>query len=216
MILGNDCGTKTMTGEDPPEGGTPDEPVSGLLLGHLSTRAARNAAETEAISRAYDKYVFRARRKKQGDGWLTEEFIRKVHADMFGTIWTWGGQYRQDKLDIGVDPHLVQEQMARLTEDFRTWDETKSTVPVVEVAARLQHRLIYIRPFFHGNRRHARLMTDIFLHSRHHPIPQWPQIHLMSQGNQVRQQYIRAMKKADDGDMTELIQFIEGCLKEGN
>jgi len=59
-------------------------------------------------------------------------------------------------------------------------------------------------------------MTDIFLYSRHHAIPQWPQIQLMSQGNQVREQYIRAMKHADDGDLTPLIQFIEECLKEAN
>lgn len=215
MILGNDCGTKTMTGDAPPGGGKPDDTVPGLLLGHLSTPAARNAAETEAISRAYDKYVFRARRKKQGADWLTDDFIRKVHADMFGTIWKWGGQYRRTKMDFGVDPHLIPEQIARLTEDFRSWDEMQSTMPVIEVAARLQHRLTYIRPFIHGNRRHARLMTDIFLYSRQHAIPQWPQIHLMPQGNQVREQYIRAMKKADDGDMTELIRFIEGCLNEG-
>jgi hypothetical protein len=38
----------------------------------------------------------------------------------------------------------------------------------------------------------------------------------MSQGNQVLEHYIRAMKHADDGDFTELIQFIEDCLKEAN
>lgn len=216
MILENGCGTKIMTGDAPPVGRTPDETTPGLLLGHLSTRAARNAAETEAISRAYDKYVFRARRKKQGAEWLTDDLIRKVHADMFGTIWNWGGQYRRTRLDIGIDPNLIREQIDRLTEDFRSWDQMQSTMPVVEVAARLQHRLTYIRPFLHGNRRHARLMTDIFLYSRQHAIPQWPQIHLMAQGNQVREQYIRAMKKADDGDVTELMQFIEACLQEGD
>jgi len=59
-------------------------------------------------------------------------------------------------------------------------------------------------------------MTDIFLYSRHYPIPQWPQIQLMSQGNQVREQYIRAIKHADDGNFTELIQFTKECVKEGS
>jgi Fic-DOC domain mobile mystery protein B len=205
-----------MTDDTQPIGATPGGDISGLLLGRLSTLAARNAAEAEAISRAYDKHVFRARRKKQGTEWLTDDYIRQVHADMFGTIWEWGGQYRQTRLNIGVEPHLIREQIKLLTGDFYSWNETKSTMPVIEIAARLQHRLTYIHPFPNGNGRHARLMTDIFLYSRQYPIPQWPQTQLMSQGNQVREHYIRAMKHADDGDLTDLIQFIEECLKENN
>lgn len=205
-----------MPDDTRPIGATSGGDTSGLLLGHLSTPAARNAAETESISRAYDKHVFRARRKKQGTEWLTDIYIRQVHADMFGTIWEWGGQYRQTRLNIGVEPHLIREQINLLTGDFYAWNETNSTVPVIEIAARLQHRLTYIHPFINGNGRHARLMTDIFLYSRQYPIPQWPQIQLMSQGNQIREQYIRAMKHADEGDLTELIRFIEECLKEGS
>jgi len=70
-----------------------------------------------------------------------------------------------------------------------------------------------IGPFTNGNGRHARLITDIFLHSRKLPIPQWPQIQLMAQGNEIREQYITAMKKADNGDFHDLIHFIEECLK---
>jgi hypothetical protein len=35
----------------------------------------------------------------------------------------------------------------------------------------------------------------------------------MAQGNQIRDQYIKAIKQADEGDITELIHFIEDCLK---
>ncbi|MEX2494372.1 MAG: mobile mystery protein B [Nitrospirales bacterium] len=202
-----------MTDDSRPIGAKPGGDTSGLILEHLSIPAARNAAETEAISRAYDKHVFRARRKKRGTEWLSDDFIRKVHADMFGTIWEWGGQYRQTRLNIGVAPHLIREQIKLLTGDFFSWNETNSSMPVVEIAARLQHRLTYIHPFFSGNGRHARLMTDIFLYSRHYPIPQWPQIQLMAQGNEIRDQYIRAMKQADAGNLTDLIQFIDECLR---
>lgn len=205
-----------MTDNTRPVGATPGGDISGLILGHLSTPDARNAAEAEAISRAYDKYVFRARRKKRGIEWLTDDFIRKVHADMFGIIWEWGGQYRQTKLNIGVEPHLIREQIKLLTGDFFSWNVTNSTMPVVEIASRLQHRLTYIHPFINGNGRHARLITDIFLYSRQYPIPQWPQIQLMAQGNEIRDQYIKAMKNADEGDITLLIQFIEDCLKDSN
>jgi fido (protein-threonine AMPylation protein) len=108
-----------------PLGATPGGDISGLILEHLTTPAARNAAETEVISRAYDKHVFRARRKKPGAEWLTDDFIRKVHADMFGNIWEWGGQYRQTRLNIGVDPHQIREQIKLLTGDFFSWNEEK-------------------------------------------------------------------------------------------
>ena len=201
-----------MTGETHPIGATPGGDTSGLLLPHLSTTAARNATEAEAISRAYDKYVFRARRKKQGAVWLTEDFIRQVHKDMFGTIWEWAGKYRQTTLNLGVDPRQIQEQIRLLTEDFLYWNDTKSTMSVIEVAARLQHRLTNVHPFINGNGRHARLITDIFFYSRKHSIPQWPQIHLMTQGDEIQEQYISAMKQADGGDITDLIRFIEECL----
>ena len=205
-----------MTDDTRPVGATPGGDISGLILEHLSTPDARNAAETETISRAYDIHVFRAHRKKRGTEWLTDDFIRKVHADMFGTIWEWGGQYRQTKLNIGVEPHLIREQIKLLTGDFFSWNEDQSRMPVVEIAARLQHRLTYVHPFINGNGRHARLITDIFLYSRQYPIPQWPQIQLIAQGNEIRDQYIKAMKNADEGDITLLIQFIEDCLKDFN
>ncbi len=203
-----------MMDDSQPLGATSGGDVSGLILRHLSTSAARNAAEAEAIDRAYVTYVFRARRKKRETEWLTDGFMRKVHADMFGAIWEGGGQYRQRRLNIGVEPHLIREQIKLLTGDFLSWNDHESTMPVVEIAARLQHRLTFIHPFENGNGRHVRLLTDIFLHSRHHRIPQWPQIHRMSQGNEIRSHYIQAMKNADDGNLTDLIEFIQSCLKE--
>ena len=212
VIPANDYGGMTMTDDTQPVGATPGGDTSGLLLPHLATTGARNAAETEAISRAYDKHVFRARRKKQGTQWLTDDFLRQVHKDMFGAIWEWAGTYRETRLNIGIEPHFIPTQIRLLTDDFLYWNDTKSTMSVIEIAARVQHRLTHIHPFVNGNGRHARLITDIFFHSRNHPIPQWPQIQLMEQGNQVREDYISAMKKADDGDITALMNFIEECL----
>ena len=214
VILGKSYGAKIMTDDSHPLGATPGSDISGLILGHLSTPAARNAAEAEAIDRAYVTHVYRARRKKRGTEWLTDDYIRKVHADMFGAIWEWGGQYRQKRMNIGVAPHRIREQVKLLTGDFLSWNDPGSTMPVVEIAARLQHRLTFIHPFVNGNGRHARLLTDIFFHSRHHRIPQWPQIHRMSQGNEIRSHYIQAMKNADDGNLTDLIEFIQSCLED--
>jgi Fic-DOC domain mobile mystery protein B len=201
-----------MTDETEPAGATPGDDTSGLILTQLTTRADRNAAEADAISLAYNKYIFEARRKKRGTQWLTDDFICRTHRDMFGSIWEWAGKYRKDKLNIGVDPHLIPEQIRLLCGDFLLWDSPASTMPVLEVAARLQNRLTKIHPFRNGNGRHARLITDIFFHSRVHTLPQWPQIQLLHKGHEVRERYITAMKQADQGDFSFLIKFIEDCL----
>lgn len=193
-----------------PSGATPGGNASGLIRSELTTQAARYGAEAESIDRAYTKYVYRARRKQRGSRWLTDEYIRKVHRAMFGSIWDWAGKYRTTRLNLGVEPHQIAEQIQLLCGDFHHWDT--ADMPVLEVAARLQHRLTWIHPFKNGNGRHARMMTDIFLHSRRHPLPRWPQIQLMAQGDDVRQAYIAAMKLADLDDFSALSQFIEDCL----
>ncbi len=202
-----------MNDETQPEGATPGDDISDLILTHLTSRDDRNAAELESISRAYDTHIYRARKKKSGTEWLTDRFICQVHQDMFGSIWEWAGKYRNAQVNIGVDSHLIQEQVYLLCRDFRYWDSDQCAMPVIEIAARLQNRLTRIHPFKNGNGRHARLITDIFFHSRGHTLPRWPQIHLESQGDAVREQYITAMRAADQGEFTELISFMEEYLK---
>ncbi|WP_447603848.1 Fic family protein [Nitrospira sp. Nam80] len=51
---------------------------------------------------------------------------------------------------------------------------------MLEVAARLQHRLARVHPFKNGNGPHARLISDIFLYSRDSALPEWLQTQLMS------------------------------------
>ncbi|BFU94139.1 MAG: cell division protein Fic [Nitrospira sp.] len=200
-----------MANGSQPAGATPGDDTSGLILTHLVTREERNAAEADEISLAYNKYIFEARRKKRGTHWLTEDFLRKLHQDMFGSLWEWAGKFRTDELNIGIASHLIPEHIRMLCDDFLFWDSPSSTMPTLEVAARLQNRLTKIHPFRNGNGRHARLVTDIFFYSRKHSLPEWPQIHLMTQGHEVREEYIKAMKQADQGSFDGLIKFIEGC-----
>lgn len=194
------------------KGATAGEDESGLLIAHLTTREMRNAVELESIDRAYDKHVFRGRKKKSGNGWLTEDFLRQVHMDMFGPIWDWAGKFRQSDVNIGIPWHQIPEQVKIMCDDFKFWDSPQSAMSVIEIAARLQNRLTRIHPFKNGNGRHARLITDIFFRSRDHALPQWPQIQLNPQGDMVRDRYISAMKKADQEDFSELMSVISEFL----
>ena len=206
----------TTADETQSDGETSGDDISGLMLAQLTTRADRNVAEAQAISLAYDKYIFEARRKKQGARWLTDEYIRTVHQVMLGSIWEWAGKYRTDNLNIGMDWRHIPEQVRILCDNFLHWDAPTSTMPILEVAARLQNRLTKIHPFRNGNGRHARLITDIFFYSRNHPLPQWPQTHLMSEGHQIRARYIAAMREADQGDFSFLAKFFESYISKSS
>ena len=199
-----------MSSEDHTEGATAGEDISGLLEESLIDRRDRDAAELESISRAYDKHVFRARKKK--NKWLTDEFIRRVHQDMFGGIWDWAGKYRTGSTNIGIDWHQIPEQIAQIVGDFEFWNSPQSKMDAVEIAARLQNRLTRVHPFKNGNGRHARLITDIFFHSQGHKLPQWPQLQMLPRGDIIRNQYVLAMRKADMEDYRDLIKFIEQWL----
>lgn len=190
---------------------TDGDDISDLLLRHLTTRESRNVVELEKIDQAYDKHVFRGRKKKIESQWLTDEYIRQVHHDMFGGIWNWAGKYRQINLNIGIIWNQIPEQIRVLCDDFAYWN-AENSMPILEVAARLQNRLTRIHPFKNGNGRHARLITDIFLSSRNHPLPKWPQIQLIEHGDTVRKQYIDAMKQADLDCFDQLVAFMEKYL----
>jgi Fic-DOC domain mobile mystery protein B len=194
-------------------GATPGDDTSGLIQRQLTDRRARNAAELDAISRAYNKHIYRARRKRTGPEWLTDEFIRRVHVDMFGEIWEWAGKYRMDRLNIGIEFHLIPEQIKLLCGDFSYWNSDRGAMPPLEIAARLQNRLTRIHPFTNGNGRHARLITDIFFHSVKHSLPKWPQIQLLSEGDRIRSRYIEAMKAADKEDYRELMAFMKELVE---
>jgi Fic-DOC domain mobile mystery protein B len=200
-----------MNDEKASNGATLGGDTSGLIRIELTTRAARNAAEAEAIDEAYAKYVFKPRGKKRGSGWLTDEFIRQVHHDMFSSIWRWAGQYRKHDTIPGLQWPRIPEEVRKLCGDFAFWD-TNASMNILEIAAYLQHRLVWIHIFTDGNGRHARLITDIFFSSCGQSLPKWPQIDRMPQGDAVRMQYINAMKKADQGDYRELISCIRSYL----
>jgi Fic family protein len=97
--------------------------------------------------------------------------------------------------------------------DFSYWNSDKSSMPPLEIASRLQNRLTRIHPFTNGNGRHARLITDIYFHSVRLPLPKWPQIQLLSEADQIRLQYIEAMKTADQEDYRQLIAFMKALIE---
>lgn len=191
-----------------PEGATPIDGEG--LIPVIATYRDLCAVEMENILSASDRHL--SRRKNADAAWLDEPFLRRLHADMFGSVWAWAGKYRQVELNIGVAPHKVAEEIGRLLGDFRHWHGlTVGEMPVLERAARLHHRLSWIHPFRNGNGRHARMAADIYLNSQGHPLPAWPGEELAAT-NETRRRYLAALRTADAGDFGPLLALIESLL----
>ncbi len=199
---------------DAPEGATPLEDVSGLLVDGVYTCAALNAVEAENILRAVNLH-FGSKRRTAGP-WLTDELIRRVHRDMFDRVWEWAGKYRSSELNIGVAAHKVREEIGKLCQDVAFWDaQTDGALPLLERGARLHHRLAWIHPFPNGNGRHARMMADIYFHVKGLPLPTWPSAAIGASGRE-RKEYLQALKSADAGDFGPLVEYTRKYLpREG-
>jgi Fic family protein len=72
----------------------------------------------------------------------------------------------------------------------------------------LHHRLVFIHPFPNGNGRFSRLFADIFLINNNEDRFTWGQTNLLQDGA-MRQEYLKALKLADNYDYSLLIKFVD-------
>lgn len=172
-----------------------------LIPGHLRFRSELNEWEQANINRAAKKYLLGRRIIDLFD----IEVLKKIHRDMFNDTWQWAGQYRRNNTNLGKDWHQIPEEMKKVCDDLKYWDEHQ-TYPRVESAVRLHHRLVVIHPFPNGNGRHARMVADLFLHQHKFTTLPWGSGRLQTT-SQLRSRYIHALQKADQGDFSELLNF---------
>jgi len=145
---------------------------------------------------------------------FTYEWFILLHADMFTDVWDWAGKLRQVELSIGVKAYLVSTEIKKLVDDLSFWHENKS-FEVVEIAARLHHRAVQIHPFLNGNGRWSRMLANIYLKQNGLQPTKWNE-NLLSKENLHRDDYIVALKRADDGDYSELIEMQGNLLEDHN
>lgn len=182
------------------DGATPVDDISGLIPTHILTKTELNEWEAANILKATKKYL--AKRKPIE---ISVEWLKKVHKDMFDETWQWAGQLRRKNFNIGLDWHLIPEQLKLLVDDISYWQKRNDPV-MFEQSLRLHHRLVKIHPFVNGNGRHARLVSDIFLFSHGCDLPRWPEAKLIDE-TRIRQRYIDALRSADKGDYKPLEKF---------
>lgn len=183
------------------EGETPLDDISGLIP-KITTRVELDSEEAKNISNAFLKYLLLPSVAKNIQ--FDEPFLRQVHIDMLGNVWTWAGTYRTTQTSIGIEANKIQHKLYQLMDDLKTWTEFWE---YKETATKLHHMLVIIHPFLNGNGRWARLVTDIWLASQGHETLEWGNENLVDVNND-RSEYILALKETDKGDLERLQKFM--------
>lgn len=187
------------------EGQTPldDDEKEGLLIKTIATRGELDEFEQQNIEQAMLWAVSRSFKVQQV---FEEKFICKVHQHMYGNIWRWAGIFRKTNKNIGVDKWQVAVELKYLLDDTQFWI-VNDTYPPDEIAIRFKHRLVSIHCFPNGNGRHSRLMADIIVDKLfRRPVFTWGSANL-SGGTNLREQYLKAIRIADAGNIGPLLAF---------
>ena len=159
--------------------------------------------EAKNITKATLKYLSATPDKKLAP--FSYDWFMTLHKDMFGDVWDWAGKLRHSELSIGVKAYLVGIEIKKLVDDLEYWHKNKS-FDVIETASRVHHRAVQIHPFLNGNGRWSRMLANIYLKQNGLQPTKWNE-NLLSKENLHREDYIKALKKADNGDYSELIKM---------
>lgn len=178
-----------------------EEEKQQLKAKWITTRAELNELETKGIA---DAEIWLLKNKKDI---LNETFIKNLHKKMFGNIWKWAGSFRTSERNIGVAPYEIQPKLRILLDDVKFWIDNQTFSPK-EIAIRFHHRLVQIHPFPNGNGRISRLMADLLMRQFNLPVLNWGSGSL-TEISELRKEYISALQKADNGDYSSLLNFIE-------
>ncbi len=176
------------------------EEKNGLKLKWITLRSELNEAEARNIAQAQ---LWLAANKKKDV--CSDTFLRKLHKKMFCDVWVWAGEYRITERNIGVAPYQIPMKLMQLFDDLNFWIDNK-TYSNHEIAVRLHHKLAQIHPFPNGNGRVSRLMADLVLRELEGKTLYWGDTNLVDV-SEVRRKYIDALRKADAGDYTDLLNF---------
>ena len=190
---------------DYPDGATPlnTDEMEGLKYPHIETRVELDQLEQQNIQEGYNWL----KRQRKFKGFISEAFVIELHKQLFGSVWSWAGSFRNSDKNIGIDHLYIAVELRNLLEDARYWLE-HGTYNNEEFAARFHHRLVKIHPFPNGNGRHARIMTDVILEKVLGISPvNWGASGLDKDGEH-RQRYIQALRAADNNDYQSLIEFL--------
>jgi len=176
-----------------------EEDRLGLIPAYIATRGELFDAEQRSIAEA----LFR--RPPSTFTLLDDTYLQRLHQAMFDQVWEWAGQYRTRETNIGRAPEQIPFEIRNLVEDTKAWVEYGTYEPD-EIAARFHHRLVAVHAFPNGNGRHGRIAADYLITSLKGEPFSWGAC-LYADTDELRTAYLHALRRADDGEIAELLIF---------
>jgi Fic-DOC domain mobile mystery protein B len=187
------------------DGQTPlnEEEKEGLRISSITTREELDEFEQLNIEKAI-QWTFG--KKIKTEQLFSEQFIKTLHKKMYGEVWKWAGEFRSSEKNIGIKSYLISIHLQQLLDDALYWKQNETYEPQ-ELAIRFKHRLVSIHCFANGNGRHSRLIADLIMVKLYNGnFFSWGSANLVH-FTDARNQYIQAVRKADELDIQPLILF---------
>ncbi|HMB01363.1 MAG TPA: mobile mystery protein B [Spirochaetota bacterium] len=179
-----------------------EDEKAGLKIKTISTRQDLDEFEQNNIEKAIAWSLSRSFTK---NNILSLRFILELHKRMFGEVWEWAGNFRKTNKNIGVDKSTISTELKKLIDDLNYWVENKTYHPD-EIAVRAKYRLVSTHLFSNGNGRHSRLYGDLIISKIFFkPVFSWGKKVYAS--GVSRNEYLKALHAADNGNMESLIKF---------
>ncbi len=181
-----------------------EEEKEGLLIQTITTRGELDEFEQQNIERAI-KWTLGKQFDK--DTLLSEDFIRRLHKEMYGAVWAWAGDFRKTDRNLRKSWQLIPVEVRKLIDDCKYWIDHGTFHPD-EIAVRFKHRIILIHCFVNGNGRHSRLMADLIVEKIFGLSPfSWGAGANLVKAGTSRETYIKAIKEADNNKIDLLVAF---------
>lgn len=176
-----------------------EEDRLGLIPTQIATRGELFDAEQTNIGEAM------LRRRPTVTRLLDDKYLRTLHKAMFDKVWKWAGQYRRTETNIGINPDEVPVAVRTLVDNAKAWVEYGAYEPD-ELSVRFHHRLVAIHPFPNGNGRLGRVAVDYLILALGRERFSWG-ANIDVDTDELRSMYRQALKRADGGDMADLLAF---------
>lgn len=186
------------------DGATPldHNQIKGIRFSHLTTMGELDEIEDENIQKGLEWL-----NRQTTENYLSSQFLCKLHEKLFG-VWKWAGKFRTIEVNISSYRSFdVAPPLLNFFEDIKLWI-TSGKMSADEISAEMHHRLVSIHPFPNGNGRTTRIFTEYVQRRNDWPITSWKSS-LNDEPIKRRSSYISALKAADKGDFTLLIEFMK-------
>lgn len=135
---------------------------------------------------------------------ISEHLIRSMHQlIMQETDKEWAGVYRNANVIISGADYIPPDalEVAHKMKELIDWIKgNKSNLHIIELAALLHHKLVYIHPFFDGNGRTSRIIMNLLLMQYGFPL-----VIILKND---RKKYYNVLSQADKENYKPLVQFI--------